>query len=165
MKAVRTMNVWARWTQSIAGLKDKKRTRLGSRDIANESMQLKSLPEWDHLEGQSVSSYVHSSVSLKEMSDMFSSSIAELLRPYWAFKDKQWLKKTHPQGHKKTNEHCPATYHNWHSPFLWNQIVNAAQHPSVGWQMSGTQIVSLLKQRSCDLCRTATYNCGQLDWL
>ena len=31
-------------------------------------------------------------------------------------------------------------------PFLWSQIINAASHPFIGWQMNGSQIVSLLKQ-------------------
>jgi hypothetical protein len=90
---------------------------------------------------------LRSSASLIDMSDMSSSSVTELSRPYRAFKEKQQLKKKHPQGRKKTKEHRPVTYYNWHSPFLWNQIVNATWHPSVGWRMSSTWIVSLLKQQ------------------
>lgn len=73
--------------------------------------------------------------------------IAELSRPYRAFREKQHLKKKTPQGRKKKNEHHQATYHNWHTPLLWGRIVNAAKHPSVGWRMSSTQIVRLLKQQ------------------
>lgn len=90
----------------------------------------------------------HSSVSLlADINGMSESSIAELSRPHRTFKEKQHLAKKHPQGRKRKNEHRAATYHNWHTPFLWSQIINAASHPSVGWQMSCTQIVRLLKQR------------------
>lgn len=73
--------------------------------------------------------------------------IAELSRPYRAFKEKQSLKGKHPQGRKKKNERHIATYHNWHTPFLWSQIASAAKHPSVGWKMSSTEIVNLLKRQ------------------
>lgn len=89
---------------------------------------------------------LHLSSSLEDVSGKSESSIAELLRPYRVFKEKQHLKKKHPQGRKRIHGPRPATYHNWHTPFLWSQITNAARHPSVGWQMSSSRIVSLLKQ-------------------
>lgn len=67
--------------------------------------------------------------------------VAELSCPHHAFKEHQ--KNQSPEG----KEYQQATYHNWHSPFLWTQIVNAAKHPSVGWKMSTTNIVALLKRQ------------------
>jgi hypothetical protein len=95
--------------------------------------------------------WLHSSALLEDIttSNLKSElSVAELSRPYRAFKEKHHLKKKQPQGRKQTCARRPATYHNWHTPFLWSQIVNAAHHPSVGWQMSSLQIVLVLKK--CD---------------
>lgn len=85
--------------------------------------------------------------SLEDINRKSGLSVAELTRPYRTFKEKQRRMKKHPQGRKQIHGPRPTTYHNWHTPFLWNQIVRAASHPSVGWKMSSSQIVSLLKQR------------------
>lgn len=31
---------------------------------------------------------------------------------------------------------------------MWSQIINAAKHPGVGWKMSSTKIISLLKRQN-----------------
>lgn len=74
-------------------------------------------------------------------------SLAELSRPNRTEKELACQKKTHQSGRKRKNLHRDAIYHNWHGPFTWNQIVDAARHPSVGSKMSSTKIIQILKKK------------------
>jgi len=75
-------------------------------------------------------------------------SLTELSRPNGAVeKELAHQKQMHQSGQKWKNLHCDAIYHNWHGPFTWNQIVDAANHLSVGSKMSSTKIVQILKKK------------------
>ena len=74
--------------------------------------------------------------------------IAELSRPNRAASKAAHKKQKNTQGRKKKNESGDATYTNWHMPFLWSQIVEAAKHPSVGFKMSVKRIVKVLQMRN-----------------
>jgi hypothetical protein len=69
---------------------------------------------------------------------------AELSRPDRASKIKAREKGKKPQGRKQKHEPSKAVYHNWFSPFLWNQIMTAAAHPSVGRSMSSRALAKVL---------------------
>ncbi len=55
-----------------------------------------------------------------------------------------------PQGRKKTKPEKEPVYANWHSYFLWQQILNAVKSPEVGPGMSATKIVRLLRKRNLE---------------
>lgn len=75
-------------------------------------------------------------------------SIAELSRPGREEQEVARNKHKKPQGRKCVHEPSDAKYMNWHSPFLWSQICDAAKHPSVGYQMSATRICDVLKVKN-----------------
>ncbi|KAG1738087.1 uncharacterized protein EDB91DRAFT_1289558 [Suillus paluster] len=60
-------------------------------------------------------------------------------------KEHQHQHKKHSQGCKHIHKKQDTVYHNWHRPFTWVQIDNAAKNPSVAW--SSTQIVQYLKKK------------------
>lgn len=82
-----------------------------------------------------------------ESSKKAKSNIAELSRPGRAEKEIARNKNKKPQGRKRVHHPKDAKYTNWHSPFLWSQIENAAKHPSVGYAMSASKIKNLLALR------------------
>jgi hypothetical protein len=53
-----------------------------------------------------------------------------------------------PQGRKCKHVTHDAIYHNWHSPFLWSQIVAAAKDPAVGESMSARAIAKVLMKKN-----------------
>lgn len=53
-----------------------------------------------------------------------------------------------PQGRKKTKVVKAPVYANWHSYFLWQQILSAVKAPEVGPGMSATAIVRVLRKRN-----------------
>lgn len=73
--------------------------------------------------------------------------IAELSRPNRAANERASLKQKRPQGRKPKHTKQEAKYKNWHTPFLWNQIVAAAKDSSVGSWMSAWQIMKVLKKK------------------
>lgn len=75
-------------------------------------------------------------------------SMAEDSRPAWETKRIELLKRKKPQGRKLVHKADNAQYMNWHQPFLWCQIVDAAKHPSVGHKMSATRICHILGVRN-----------------
>lgn len=75
-------------------------------------------------------------------------SMAEDSRPARETKRIEHAKRKKPQGRKLVHEAEDAKYMNWHQPFLWSQIVDAANHPSVGYKMSATRICHLLGVRN-----------------
>jgi hypothetical protein len=81
-------------------------------------------------------------VKLEDTSELLSKkakhTIAELSRPGRAEKEIAHNKNKKPQGQKHIHQPTDAKYTNWHSPFLWTQIEDAAKHPSVGYSMSTT---------------------------
>ena len=74
-------------------------------------------------------------------------SLAEMSRPY-RMEKKQAHQNKKPQGQMRKKEGKDAIYHNWHSPFLWSQIVLAAKHPSVGHKMSARKIAGVLQLKN-----------------
>lgn len=70
--------------------------------------------------------------------------MAELSRPARAEKEIAQNKNKKTTGQKHIHEPKDAKYMNWHSPFLWNQIMDAAKHPSVGYSMSASWIRDIL---------------------
>lgn len=60
------------------------------------------------------------------------------------------LKNRKPQGRPRKNNDPPkpAKYMNWHAPFLWVDIAEAALHPSVGYGMSASKIRDILAAKS-----------------
>lgn len=60
-------------------------------------------------------------------------------------KEHQHQHKKHSQGHKRIHTKQDAVYHNWHGPFTWVQIDNAAKNLSVSWSL--TWIVQYLKKK------------------
>lgn len=87
-------------------------------------------------------------VELEDTSELSSKkakhTIAELSRPGRAEKEIARSKNKKPQGRKRVHQPTDAKYTNWHSPFLWTQIKDAAKHPSVGYSMSATRIKQIL---------------------
>lgn len=75
-------------------------------------------------------------------------SLAELTRPDCQHKEMVRAEKSNPKGRKRVHEPRDAVYHNWHVPFLWEQIVDAAKSLAVGKQMSATAIANVLKKKS-----------------
>jgi hypothetical protein len=74
-------------------------------------------------------------------------SIAELSRPNRVAKERERERqyKKHQPGRKRTRQKQDAVYHNWHGPFTWAQIDNAAKHPSVMW--SSARLVQYLQKK------------------
>ena len=72
-------------------------------------------------------------------------NVAELTRPERGFKEQSRIKNCKPQGRKKVLPIRPAKYHNWLTPFCWTQIAQVAK--VVGWKMSPSEIVKLLKKK------------------
>jgi hypothetical protein len=70
--------------------------------------------------------------------------MAELSRPARAEKEIARNKNKKTTGRKRIHEPKDAKYMNWHSLFLWNQIMDAAKHPSVGYSMSASRIRDIL---------------------
>lgn len=60
------------------------------------------------------------------------------------------LKNKKPQGRPHKSENLPkaAKYMNWHAPFLWEEIAEAALHPSVGYTMSSSKIRDILAAKN-----------------
>jgi hypothetical protein len=73
-------------------------------------------------------------------------SVAKLSRPEWQTKRKFKAKTRKPPGRKATHQPKDATYHNWFTPFLFNQIENARIFAG-GPKWSTRAIVKVLKLR------------------
>jgi hypothetical protein len=73
--------------------------------------------------------------------------IAELSRPDRAQNEyiRQKRKENENRGQPRFKESRPAVYHNWFSPFLWNQILAAGK--AVGWEMSSSEIRNWLRRK------------------
>jgi len=84
----------------------------------------------------------HCMLDLQDTSNSSTTTVAELTRPARALKRKLHLAKK-SSGRKETKVIRPATYHNWHTPFVWKQIQRAVKH--VGWKMSASAIVKTLQ--------------------
>ncbi len=72
------------------------------------------------------------------------STFAEQSRPKRAIQEALFQASRAAQGRKRKHEPELATYVNWHSELLWPPIAEAAQHPSVGPDMSATAIKKVL---------------------
>ena len=74
-------------------------------------------------------------------------SVAELSQPNRAQKERscQEKKETQKKGWLRVHQARDAVYHNWFSPFLWNQILTAAIE--VGWEMSPSAIRNCLQRK------------------
>jgi hypothetical protein len=75
-------------------------------------------------------------------------SIAEQSRPARELKEHIRHRDRKRQGRKRVHEPKDATYTNWHQPFLWSQIVDAAKDPAVGRSMSATAIRNVLIKKN-----------------
>ena len=80
-------------------------------------------------------------------SKVLKTGIAELSRPDRAQNEYicQKRKETEKRGRPRIKEPRPAVYHNWFSPFLWNQILIAGK--AVGWEMSSSEIRNWLRRK------------------
>ncbi len=65
-------------------------------------------------------------------------SIAELSRPGRRCNEVVHDRRKTKTGRKRMHSPSDAKYANWHCPFLWTQITDAAK--VVGWQMSASAI-------------------------
>ena len=89
---------------------------------------------------------------------------AELSRPNRAASENacQERQKTEKRGRPRVHNPRNAVYHNWFSPFLWNQILLAGK--AAGTQMSATAIRDWLRRRDPatfgDISRSTIY-----DWI
>ena len=72
-------------------------------------------------------------------------SIAELTRPARAITQRMKEKTRKPQGRKRKIPIRPAKYHNWQTPFVGRQILQAGKQ--VGWKMSPTDIIAVLQKK------------------
>lgn len=89
--------------------------------------------------------FQHFIVDLKESpTKKVKHSMAKLSRPGRAEKEIARNKNKKTAGRKHIHEPKDTKYMNWHTPFLWNQITDAAKHPSVGYSMSASRIRDIL---------------------
>ena len=60
-------------------------------------------------------------------------------------------KASESRDRKKENQPRPARYTNWHAPFLWSQIKQAAIETRLGTRMSAVDIVRHLKHKDTEI--------------
>lgn len=81
---------------------------------------------------------------------------AELSRPGRAHNERL-RKDKKPQGRKRQHEPQEAIYHNWHTPFLWRQILEAARDPSVGKKMGSWMIMKVLRKKDAETFKALSH--------
>lgn len=73
-------------------------------------------------------------------------NIAQLSRPKRQIHALDKEKEKTNRGRPRTQEPQDARYVNWHNKLLWPHIDRASRHPEVGWQMSPTKIVRVVRR-------------------
>lgn len=84
--------------------------------------------------------------------------MAELSRPECEHSERVNQKQKKPQGRKKLKQPQDAKYMNWHAPFVWPQILKAANSPAVGWKMSTSVIHDELRRMNPEVFQWINHN-------